>query len=53
MLILFFYSILDNLHNLMHKHDTLMQMPLGGVFVHACKKQRIRRWRNTKKADHI
>lgn len=30
-----------NLRNLMHKHDKLMQMPLGGVFVHACRKQQI------------
>lgn len=28
-----------NLHDLMHKHDTLMQMPLSSIFVHVCRQQ--------------
>lgn len=37
----------------MHKHDTFMQMPLGGVFVHACRKQQIGVEKHQKKSDHI
>lgn len=39
---MFLLDLRHNLHNLMHKHDILMQMPLGVVFVHACRKQRRR-----------